>query len=146
MRSRDTHLRALSSADLKKLINENKIEKWYLNSHPHFPRSKIYFTPLYINLQSLLETLQWRHNEHDGVSNHQPNDCLLKCSFRRRSKKTSKLRVTGVCEENSPVTGEFPLQRASDAGNVSIWWCHHWVYIGWCCVAPGLIKHIAMWD
>ena len=31
---------------------------------------------------------------------------------RRRSKKTSKLRVTGLCEGNSPVTGEFPAQRA----------------------------------
>ena len=30
---------------------------------------------------------------------------------RRRSKKTSKLRVTGLCAENSPVTGEFPAQR-----------------------------------
>ena len=26
---------------------------------------------------------------------------------------------------NSPVTGEFPSQRASNAGNVSIWWRHH---------------------
>ena len=26
----------------------------------------------------------------------------------RRSKKTLKLRVTGLCEENSPVTDEFP--------------------------------------
>ena len=32
---------------------------------------------------------------------------------RRRSKKTSKLRVTGLCEGNSPGTGEFPVQRAS---------------------------------
>ena len=45
--------------------------------------------------------------------------------FRRRSKKTSKLRVSGLCGGNSPVTGEFPAQRASDAGNVSIWWRHH---------------------
>ena len=44
---------------------------------------------------------------------------------RRRSKKTSKLRVTGLCEGNSPVTGEFPAQRASNAENVSIWWRHH---------------------
>ena len=35
--------------------------------------------------------------------------------FRRRSKKTSKLRVTGLCEGNSPETGEFPTQRASNA-------------------------------
>ena len=35
------------------------------------------------------------HNERDDVSNHQPHDCLLNRLFRRRSKKTSKLRVTG---------------------------------------------------
>ena len=69
--------------------------------------------------------LQWRHNERDGVSNHQTHDCLLNRLFRRRSKKTSKLRVTGLCAGNSPVTGEFPAQRASNAENVSIWWHHH---------------------
>ena len=36
-----------------------------------------------------------------------------------------KLRVTGLCEGNSPLTGEFPAQRASSAENVSIWWRHH---------------------
>ena len=40
-------------------------------------------------------------------------------------KKTSKLRVTGLCEGNSPVTDEFPAQKASNAENVSIWWRHH---------------------
>ena len=45
--------------------------------------------------------------------------------FTRRSKKTSKVRVTGLCEGNSPVTGEFPEQRASNAENVSIWLRHH---------------------
>ena len=44
---------------------------------------------------------------------------------RRRWKKTSKLRVTGLCEGNSSVTCEFPAQRASFAENVSIWWRHH---------------------
>ena len=43
---------------------------------------------------------------------------------RCRSKKTSKLRVTGLCEGTSPVTGEFPAQRASNVENVSIWWHH----------------------
>ena len=43
--------------------------------------------------------LQWPHNERDDVSNHQPHDCLLNHLFRRRSKKTSKLRVTGLCAE-----------------------------------------------
>ena len=69
--------------------------------------------------------LQWRNNEHDSVSNHQPHDCLLNRLFRRRSKKTSKLRVTGLCEGNSPVTDDFPTQRVSNAENVSIWWRHH---------------------
>ena len=69
------------------------------------------------------ETLQWRH---DGrVSNHQPHDCLLNRLFRRGSKKISKLRVTGLCEGISPVTGEFPAQRANNTENVSIWWRRH---------------------
>ena len=54
---------------------------------------------------------------------------------RRRSKKTSKLRVTGLCEGNSPVTGEFPAQRASNAENVSVWWRHHGVI----CFDTGII-------
>ena len=41
--------------------------------------------------------------------------CLLNGLFRRRSKKTSKLRVTGLCAGNSPGTGEFPAQTASNA-------------------------------
>ena len=72
-----------------------------------------------------IHTLQWRHNERDGVPNHQPHHCLLNRLFRCRSKKTSKLRVTGLCAGNSPVTGEFPAQMASDAENVSIWRRHH---------------------
>ena len=70
-------------------------------------------------------SLRWRHNGHDSVSNHQPHDCLLTRLFRRRSKKTSKLRVTGLWAGKSPGTGEFPAQMASDAENVSIWWRLH---------------------
>ena len=71
-------------------------------------------------------SLQWRHNERDGISNYHPHDCLLNRLFRRKSKKTSKLRVTGLCVRNSPVTA----QRASNAENVSIWWRHHVLIIG----------------
>ena len=70
-------------------------------------------------------SLQWHHNEHNGISNHRHFSCLLNRLFRSRSRKTSKLRVTGLCVGNSPVTGEFPSQRASNVENVSIWWCHH---------------------
>ena len=76
---------------------------------------------MYISSVSLL----WRHNGRDDVSNHQPHDCLFNPSSRRRSKKISKLRVTGLCAGNSPVTGEFPAQMASNAENVTIWWRHH---------------------
>ena len=47
-------------------------------------------------------SLRWRHNDRAGVSNHQPHGCLLNRVFRRRSKKTSKLCVTGLCAGNSP--------------------------------------------
>ena len=55
-------------------------------------------------------SLQWCHNELGDVSNHRCIGCLLDPLCRRRSKKTSKLRVTGLCEGNSPVTGEFPIK------------------------------------
>ena len=69
-------------------------------------------------------SLQWRHNRRDGVSNHQPHECLLKRLFGHRSKKTSKLRITGLGMEISPVAGEFPAQKASNVENVLIWWRH----------------------
>ena len=66
-------------------------------------------------------TLQWHHNEHDGVSNLRRLDCLLNPLYRRRS----KLRVTGLYAGNSSVTGEFPAQKASNAEKVPIGWRHH---------------------
>ena len=69
--------------------------------------------------------LQWRHDECDSVSNHRRLDCLFNRLFRWRSKKTLKLRRTGLCEGNSPVAGEFPSQKASNAENVSVWWRLH---------------------
>ena len=47
-------------------------------------------------------SLQWRHDERQGVSNHRRLDCLLNRLFRRISKNTSKLRVTSLCEGNPP--------------------------------------------
>ena len=56
----------------------------------------------------LTSSLHWRHNDYDGVSNHQSHGCLLNRLFRRRSKKTSKIRVTGLCAGNSPVPVNSP--------------------------------------
>ena len=75
-----------------------------------------------------------------AIASQVPHDCLLNSLFRRRSKKILKLRATGLCEGNSPMTAEPPpppppphththththTQRASEAENVSIWWRHH---------------------
>ena len=53
----------------------------------------------------------FRRSQYNDLINHQPRDCLLSCLFRRRSKKTSKLRVTGLCEGNLPMTGEWWIPR-----------------------------------
>ena len=45
--------------------------------------------------------------------------------FRRRSKKTSKPRVTGLCLGYPPLADGFPSHRACSAENISIWWLHH---------------------
>ena len=78
-------------------------------------------------LLSFLNSLQWRHNERGGLT-----IVYLTIYSRHRSKKPSKFHVTGLCKGNSPVTGEFPAQRASNAENVSIWWCHHVSTLGGC--------------
>ena len=38
-----------------------------------------------------------------------------------------------ICARNSPGTGEFPAQMASNAGNFSLWWRHHTyeIHLGW---------------
>ena len=89
-------------------------------SHQHIKNCK---TP--IRFTKKLISLQWRHDERDGVPSHRRLAFLRNRLLRRRSKKTSKLRVTGFCEGNPQVAGGFPSQRASNAENVSIWWRHH---------------------
>ena len=77
-----------------------------------------------------MTSLQWSHNERDGVPNHRRLYCLINRLFRRRSKKAPR---HGLCARNSPVTGEFPAQVASNAENVSIWWRHHVTMV---CILP----------
>ena len=96
-------------------------------------------------------SLRWRHNGHDIASNHQPHGCLLNRLFRRRSRKRSKLRVTGLCVGNSPGTGEFPAQMASNAENVPIWLPHHdvCVFLYRCSLClhsnSGFVKWLETW-
>ena len=74
---------------------------------------------IYIYLQHYNDVIM------DSISNQQPHDCLLNHLFRRRSEKTSKLRITDLCVGNSLGTGEFPAQMANNSENISIWWRHH---------------------
>ena len=108
----------------------------------------------------VLSTVQWRHNKRYGVSNHRRIDCLLTffSGVDQRKNQSNMLRyktcldtkpvlyqdrfcsltlyVTGLCVGNSPVTGEFPAQRASNAEKVSVWWRYHERYspraVQWC--------------
>ena len=116
----------LSIVSLNKLLNKQSICMWFET----LTCSGYLDVRSWANLRSLPLSLQWHHNGRDGVSNLQPQNCLLKRLFRRRSKEASTLRVTGLCEGNSPVTGEFLTQMASNAENVSIWRRHH-AYQNW---------------
>ena len=108
----------------------------------------------YLSQQLVDAALQWHHNGHDSVSNHQPYDCLFNRLFRRGSKKTSKLRVTGLCVRKmfpfddvimmikkistlhitGPLLGAsiskwwLPSQKVSYSESVSICWCYHFLY------------------
>ena len=103
---------------LKRLLNKKSSCRWFVTPwHTRLTRFAIFGCSEMIHFVHLTKVhfigtaLHWRHNGHNSVSNHQPHDCLFNRLFRRRSKETSKLRVTGLCAWNSPVPGEFPAQR-----------------------------------
>ena len=108
---------AITSANVNQNPRRHKASLWGKSTWKLFERRKwiklkhlrhdVYQNILSIHIYAHLikcfhQTLQWSHNDQDGVSNHQPRGCLLNRLFRRRSKKTSKLRVTGLCVGNSP--------------------------------------------
>ena len=109
------------------------INSWYETLDtmwPHFTILISFLPRTFVNIHRLVfmwatkisdttdqnDLLQWR----DGVLNHRRPGCLLNRLFMPRSKKTSRLRVTGHCEGNPPITG-----GSSYVENVSIWWRHH---------------------
>ena len=91
------------------VLTEQK--QWSTNKSQHLCN---YAHTAHLSYIGYVFVLQWRHNRRNGVSNHLLHHCLLNRLFKRRPKKSSKLRVTGVCAGNSPVTG-----------NVSIWGRRH---------------------
>ena len=88
-------------------------------------RISITFLPLALTASPdvLVRSLVFIHYSDvitSAIAYHRRLGCLLKRLFKRRSKKTSKLRVTGRCEGNPSETGGFPSQRACDGENISI--------------------------
>ena len=86
-------------------VKDNTVSRpsYFQHGNPHtLERRSLYWAG------TRSSSLRWRHNDQDGVSNHQPHGCLLNRLFRRRSNKTSKLRVTGLCVGNSPGPVNFP--------------------------------------
>ena len=74
----------------------------------------------------LSKSLQWHHNECDGVLNHLPTQPFIQTQVKENIKAPRHWPLCG----NSPVTGEFPAQMASNAENVSIWWATNSLRIG----------------
>ena len=115
-------------ADKKRYINRNHRPRYASDGHClhkteadqtqpwHFPLIRIdtWLVKIIYDI-----SLQWRHYECHGVSIIYPTVLL------GADHKKSMLRITGLCEGNSPMIGEFPAQRASNVENVSIWWRHH---------------------
>ena len=88
-------------------------------------------------------SLHWRHDDHNGISNHQPHGCLLTRLFRRRSKKTSKLRVTGLCAGNSPGPVNSPhkgpvTRKMFPFDDVIMFFCNTF-----CCVYASILNALA---
>ena len=115
----------------------NHIAYFYADVY-NFPSSKLCAMSRPNSVQNLIRcplsfliTLQWRHNEHYGVSNHR-----ISTVYSTVCSGADQINITGLCEGNSPVTGEFPAQMASNRENVSIWWRHHELS-GW---------HHGIWD
>ena len=103
-------------------------EQTIAESFTYNPRSVLIlymYVCVCVFVSRMVWTFQWRHKERDGVSNYQPHNYLLNVyrgtDPRNYQSAASLVSVSGT----SPVTGEFPAQRASYVENVSIWWRHH---------------------
>ena len=103
------------------IVSRCHLESYWSQLHLTLPLPELYK----IGPELVIIALQWRQNERRGVSNHRQIYCLFDRVFRRTLKKTSNLRVTGLCAGNPPVTGGFPTQGASNADFFPIWWRHH---------------------
>ena len=84
-------------------------------------------TVLYLQCRQMYITLQCRYNEHDGVPNHQPHECLLSRLFNAQTKENIK------APRHWPLCGEFtedqwiPRTKGQLRGR-----CFHLITSSWC--------------
>ena len=71
-------------------------------------------------------TSQWHHNERDGVSNHQPHDCLLNRSDQRKHQSSAPLAfVRGIHRGPLKTPHKRPVTRNMtpfDDVFMKLWW------------------------
>ena len=102
-------------------INKHYMYKGYSHKAPTIRLLTSYAVMPCLCLNNITVTSYWARWRHKSPASPLFTQPFIRC----RSKKASKLSVTGLCVGNSPGTGEFPAQMASNAENVSIWWRHH---------------------
>ena len=103
----------------------------YIDNHiTSFERNRFLFLISNNNQPHSIDsrTLQWRHDECDGIPNHWRVHCLLNRLCRRRSKKTSELRVTGLC--GGEFAGDRWIPRWKGKGSVTRR-CFHLMTSSW---------------
>ena len=109
-------------------INVKRLEKSYITEKNESCHDANFVTDVTTGCPYSDSSLRWRHNDHDCGSYYQPHGCLLNRLFRRKSKKTSKHRVTGLCVGNSPgpvnSPHKEPVTRKMFPFDDVIMWCH----------------------
>ena len=88
-----------------------------------------------INYTLSCESLQWRHNGHGGVPNHQPHHCLLVPLFRGGSERHQSSALLTFVRGIYRWPVNLPHKGQVTRNHVSIWWRHH---------VPGRWKSIFM--
>ena len=83
------------------------------------------FNQIYVSFCNLIHIHRYNDVIMGTITSQITSQLFTQPFIQHRSNKTTKLRVTGLCAGNSPVAGEFPVQMASNAETVSIWWRHH---------------------
>ena len=133
------HIASLSHSELKYIAQTHydytctpEGQKWFWNDSDSVVHQRhsvgVIFVKRWPEVKYICITLPLKCYHYNGIimGIKSPASRLFTQAFIQvQIKENIKLCITGLCVGNSPVTGEFLGQRASNAKNVSIWWRHH---------------------